>query len=152
MTKDLNKKLLLYTAIAYVTTWIIAFGIYLLFKKGDLTNYQLNLYHSFAAIGPTIAALVTTYSFYGKTGVKKLVGRIGLRLLDNKTILFIVSPLAFFGIGLIIYPIIKSTGYSFRNFANLNWNTLNEIVVWLLPLLTYSIFEEIGWRGFLLEQ
>ena len=143
-------KIIFYTSIANSITWIVAFGIYLLFKKGGLTNYQLNLYHSFAAIGPTIAALITTYSFYGKTGVKKLVGKIGLRALDKKTILLIVSPLAFFGLGLLIYPLIKSTEYSFGNFANLNWSTLNEIVVWLLPLLTYSIFEEIGWRGFLL--
>jgi membrane protease YdiL (CAAX protease family) len=150
MTKDFNKKLVLYIVIAYGITWIIAFGIYSLFKKGDLTNYQLNLYHSFAAIGPTIAALITTYTFYGKTGIKKLAGKIGFRVLDKKTILFIVSPLAFFGLGLLIYPLIKSTGYSIRHFANLNWSTLNEIVVWLLPLLTYSIFEEIGWRGFLL--
>lgn len=150
MTKYLNKILLLYTVIAYSITWIIAFGIYLLFKKGNLTNYQLNLYHSFAAIGPTIATLITTYYFYGKMGVKKLAGKIGLPVLDKKTILLIVSPLAFFGLGLLIYPLIKSTGYSFGNFANLNWSAFNEIVVWLLPLLTYSIFEEIGWRGFLL--
>ena len=57
-------KIIFYTSIAYSITWIVAFGIYLLFKKGDLTNYQLNLYHSFAAIGPTIAALITTYSLF----------------------------------------------------------------------------------------
>ncbi len=152
MTKDLNKKVILYSSIAFGITWTIAFGIYSLFNKGALTNYQLNLYHSFAAIGPTIAALITTYSFYGKTGVKKLVGKIGLRVIDKKTILFIVSPLVFFGLGFLIYPFIKSSGYSFRNFANLNWSDINEITVWLLPLLTYSIFEEIGWRGFLLPQ
>jgi membrane protease YdiL (CAAX protease family) len=150
MTKDLNKKVLLYSVIAYGVTWTIAFGIYLLYKKGNLSNYQLNLYHSFAAIGPTIAALITTYSFYGKPGVKKLVGKIGLQVLDKKTVLFIVSPLAFFGLGLIIYPFIKSEGYSFGNFANLHWTSFNSTVVWFLPLLTYSVFEEIGWRGFLL--
>jgi membrane protease YdiL (CAAX protease family) len=144
------KKIIFYTIIAYSITWMIAFGIYSLFKKGDLTNYQLNLYHSFAAVGPTVAALVSTYSFYGKTGVRKLVGKIGLTALDRKTILFIVSPLGLFGLGLLLYPFIRSTTYSFENFANLNWSTLDEIVVWLLPLLTYSIFEEIGWRGFLL--
>lgn len=142
--------IILYSSIAYGITWLIAFGIYSMFKKGDLTNYQLNLYHSFAAIGPTIAALIATYSFYGKQGVKKIVEKIGFRVLDKKTILFIVSPLAFFGLGLLIFPLFKPTGYSFGNFAQLNWSTLNEIIVWLLPLLTYSIFEEIGWRGFLL--
>lgn len=144
------KIVLYYTTIAYCITWIIAFGIYSLFRKGDLTNYQLNLYHSFAAIGPTIAALISTYAFYGKTGVKKLVEKIGLPMLDKQTFIFVVSPLLFFGLGYLIYPIIKSTEYSFSNFAHMNWGNLTEIVIWLLPLLTYSIFEEIGWRGFLL--
>ena len=150
MRQYLNKKILLYTFIAFGITWIIAFGIYSLYKKGGLTNYQLNLYHSFAAIGPTIAAFITTYYFYGKTGLKKLVGKIGIGVLDKKTILFTISPILFFGLGLLIYPFIKPSEYSFANFANLNWSTFNEITVWLLPLLTYSIFEEIGWRGFLL--
>jgi membrane protease YdiL (CAAX protease family) len=35
-------------------------------------------------------------------------------------------------------------------FAKLNWSSINPFIIWLLPLLTYSIFEEIGWRGFLL--
>lgn len=150
MTKDLSKKIFLYTFIAYGSTWIIAFGIYSLYKNGGLSNYQLNLYHSFAAIGPTIAAFITTYFFYGIKGINKLIGKIRIRMPDRKTILFVISPLVFFGLGLLIYPFIKSTGYSFRHFLKLNWSTSNEIIVWLLPLVTYSIFEEIGWRGFLL--
>jgi membrane protease YdiL (CAAX protease family) len=150
MTKDINKKIFLYTLISYVITWIIAFEIYSLYKNGYLSNYQLNLYHSFAAIGPTIAAFITTYAYYGKEGTYKLIRRIGIRSMDKKSALFVMSPLFFFGIGLLIYPFIKSSGYNFSNFANHTWSTSQEIIVWLLPLLTYSIFEEIGWRGFLL--
>lgn len=150
MSQSLYKKIFLYSIISYGITWIIAFIIFFLFKNGDLNNYKLNLYHSIAAIGPTIAALITTYSFYGKTGLKKLIGKIGIRRLDKVTILLIISPVIFFVIGLIIYAIVKSQGYSFSDFASLNWSSFNETIVWLLPLLTYPIFEEIGWRGFLL--
>lgn len=150
MSQNLSKKILLYSIIAYGITWIIAFGIFFLFKEGDINKYKLNLYHSFAAIGPTVSTFITTYFFYGRTGLKKLIGKIGIRALDKETIMFIISPVIFFGFGLIIYAIIKSKGYSFGDFASLNWSSFNETIVWLLPLITYPIFEEIGWRGFLL--
>jgi len=141
---------MLFVSLAYGITWIIAFGIYALNGNGNLSEYNLNLYHSFAAIGPAIAALITAYSFYGKKGVARLLVKIGLQKLDKKSILFIISPLLFFGLGLLIYPIAKSEAYNFRQFTIINWTSFNASIVWVLPLLTYSVFEEIGWRGFLL--
>ncbi|CAM1365039.1 conserved membrane hypothetical protein [Tenacibaculum sediminilitoris] len=150
ITKDLNKKIITYTTIAYAITWLIAFFIIQLYKIGRLSVYQLNFYHSFAAIGPTFGALIATYMFYGNEGLRKLLTKIKLPSLDKKTVLIVVSPLLFFFLGALIFPIVKSEFYNFKNFANSNWSSWNVVIVWLLPILTYSIFEEIGWRGFLL--
>ena len=150
MKTDLNKKILIYTSISYGVTWFIAFGIYFLHLKAVLSSYQLNLYHSFAAIGPTIGALFTAYFFYGKAGIRKLLSKISSSRLDRKTILFVTSPLLLFVLGIFIYAVIKSDWYNFENFVVSNWTSYRTLIVWLLPLLTYSIFEEIGWRGFLL--
>lgn len=150
MAKKLSEKIFIYAGIAYAVTWGIAFGIYFLFENGALNNYQLNLYHSLAAIGPAFAAFGATYFYYGKVGINKLISRIRLGVPDKRTTFFIVSPLLFFGIGLILYAIVNNDLYSFKDFAALNWTSSRELITWLLPLLTYAIFEEIGWRGFLL--
>jgi membrane protease YdiL (CAAX protease family) len=150
MKKDLNKKVILYSSIAYAITWAIAFGIYWLFKKETITKNQLNLFHSFAAIGPAIAAFVTTYLFYGTKGIIKLLSKLKIHVPGTQTVLLTISPILFFMIGLLIFKIIKLDYYNFESFAKLNWSSIDPFIIWLLPLLTYSIFEEIGWRGFLL--
>lgn len=150
MTKDLIRKVIIYSSIAYGITWTIAFGIYWLFRKETINESQLNFFHSFAAIGPTIAALVTTHLFYGKQGIRKLLSKLKFQIPNQQTILLTLSPIFFFIIGLLIFRVIKSDYYNFEHFARLNWSSINPFIIWLLPLLTYSIFEEIGWRGFLL--
>jgi membrane protease YdiL (CAAX protease family) len=150
MTKDLNKKITLYSIIAFGITWTIAFGIIWLLRNKTINDNQLNFYHSFAAIGPTIAAFVTSYLFYGKQGIWKLFAKLKFHLPNNKTILLTISPLLFFIIGLLVFKIVKSDYYNFDAFSKLNWSSFNPFIIWLLPLLTYSVFEEIGWRGFLL--
>jgi len=150
MTKDLNKKVILYSSIAFGITWTIAFGIYWLFRDKSINDSQLNFFHSFAAIGPTIAAFVTTYLYYGKQGIRKLFAKLKFHIPNKQTILLTISPFLFFIIGLLIFKIVKSDYYNFVAFAKLNWSSVNPFIIWLLPLLTYSILEEIGWRGFLL--
>lgn len=150
MAKDLNKKVIIYSSIAFFITWTIAFGIYGLFRKGMIDESQLNLFHSFGAIGPTFAAFITTYIFYGKQGITNLLSKLKFRLPKNRTIFLITSPLLFFIVGLFIFKIVTSNSYDFGAFVKLSWGTNYDFIIWLLPLLTYAIFEEIGWRGFLL--
>lgn len=142
--------LLLYCLLSYILTWSIAFGIYYLFRTGQLSEHQLNLYHSWAAVGPAIGAVVSTYFFYGKNGLVKLLGKFHLVFPRPRTLLLVFSPLLFFGFGLLVYRLLQGAWYSFDAFAEDHWRSRSAFWVWLLPLLTYAIFEEIGWRGFLL--
>lgn len=146
----MKKQILTYCILAYAVTWAIAFGVYLAFKNGQLTEYQLNLNHSWAALGPTIGALITIFLFYGRGGLKKLFHQFRLKFPNKKALLFIVSPLLFFVLGFLIYRIVNNEWFDFEMFSYNNWASPKEILVWVLPLFTYAIFEEIGWRGFLL--
>jgi len=146
----MKKKISVYTAIAYLITWSIAFTVAGLFSRGMISENTLNLLHSLAAIGPAAAATIATFIFYGVPGLKRLLKTIRFKKPDNQTVFFILSPVMFFGIGLIVYRIIRADWYSFDDFAAINWDTSVAFLGWLLPLLTYAFFEEIGWRGFLL--
>ena len=146
----MKKQILTYCILAYTVTWAIAFGIYLAFKNGHLTEYQLNLYHSWAAIGPAISALVTVFLFYGTDGLKKLFHKFRCKFPNKKGLPFVVSPLLFFVLGLLIHRVANNEWFDFEMFRNNNWFSPRAILVWVLPLFTYAILEEIGWRGFLL--
>lgn len=146
----MKKQILTYCMIAYSITWLIAFSIYISFKNGYLSEYQLHIYHALAAIGPTLAALICTSIFYGKSGLKKLRSKFKIVFPNRKVLLFILSPLILFLISLFLYRIVKNDWYDFVLFKKQNWASLKLFTAWFLPLLTYAIFEEVGWRGFLL--
>lgn len=150
LNKDLNKKVFFYSTLAFGITWTIAFGIFWLHTHEIITESQLDFYHAFAAIGPAIAAFLTIYYFYGKHGIIKIIEKLRFYFPKGNAIIFIVSPLLFFMIGLLVFRIVKAEHYDFALFATLNWDVLDHFIIWLLPLFSYSILEEIGWRGFLL--
>lgn len=148
--QKLSRIVILFSSIAFGVTWTIAFGIYWLYLNGEISLNQLNFFHSFAAIGPTVAAFVCISLIYGKQGFVSFFAKFKLTIPNRQSILFATSPLLFFLIGLVIFRVIKNDFYNFREFSRLNWSEIKPFIIWLLPILTYSIFEEIGWRGFLL--
>lgn len=146
----MGRQALTYCALAFIITWTIAFATYCLFKKGELSVYELNLYHALGATGPTVAALCTTYYFYGLQGLNKLLGKLKPRLPKKKVLWVMFSPLLFFVLGLLVQRLIRNRWFDFEGFATENWVSYGAVLFWLLPLVTYAFFEEVGWRGFLL--
>lgn len=146
----MNKAIGIYVLLAYLLTWAYAFSMYGLYLGKQISEFQLQFWHALAALGPALAALVSTYIFYGKSGLKKLIAKIAFKKLPLASRLYVWSPLLFFAIGLVIYFFVKGQMYDFVHFFEVGFSTWNTTLRLLLPLLTYPIFEEIAWRGFLL--
>jgi membrane protease YdiL (CAAX protease family) len=144
------KQILTYCLIAYAVTWTIGFRLYFLFSDHALTQEQLNLLHSLAALGPTIGAIVTTSLFYGRSGLLQLLCKLRGRLPEREILLYVLSPMVFFGIGLLAHKLVTGSWYDFPAFVERELATPVAVAGWIVPLFAYAFFEEIGWRGFLL--
>lgn len=143
-----NDPKLFYIILAYGITWSIIFPLAFLYN--DLNPIFRELWHAFGPIGPTIASIIIIRYSKGKNGLKVLWERCkiyaGILLL-----LFALSPIIIFSISFIIENIIGTftlTDFIVQN----NLASVLSIFLFLLPSFSYGIFEEIGWRGFLLPE
>ncbi len=143
---NLKKKVLVYVLFAFAISWSIAFYTYwLLEHKQKIKGSQIHLYHAFAALGPVLATVFTVLIFYGKDGLKKLLRK--LHFPKGRFVLWLsVSPLLLFNLGVLLSAL-NSKAMTFKQ-LNLDFSAVTGWA--FLPLLTYAIFEEMGWRGFLL--
>ena len=147
----MKKPILLYSLLAYAFTWAVVIGLYLAFRSGRITELQLNLYYSLGALGPTVAALLTAAVCHGRSGVVKLLAHLKPVRPTRQVWLLAWSPLLFFALGLVVYPLIKGGWYDFgRFFAEGQLDQPVHLIAWFLPFIVYALFEEMGWRGFLL--
>jgi membrane protease YdiL (CAAX protease family) len=97
--------------------------------------------HAFGALGPTAGAIVLTWRAYGRRGLADLWD--GVR--DASRIrggwwLLTLSPLL---VGVVLVGVAAAVG---------RVSAANGSGLWLMVAasLSYGIFEEVGWRGFLL--
>jgi membrane protease YdiL (CAAX protease family) len=140
-----------YIFITYLITWSIVIFSYYFYKIDILSLDQLNLIYNFGALGPFLGAIVSAKIFYGNKGIKKLFSTFKFRTINQRSLLISLSPLLFFCIGLIIYSLFTGHLYSFNDTKKqFTLSTNISYANWILPFITYSIFEEFGWRGFLL--
>jgi CAAX protease family protein len=147
----MNKQLWTYSIIAYLVTWTFVIGIYFLYKQNSITLAQLNLYYSFGSLGPFLSAIITTQKFYKKEGIGKLFGTLQPKRVNTKSFLLACSPLLFFFIGWLLYPLLTGKWFSFDiTKEQFNLTTTISYLGWILPSITYAFFEELGWRGFAL--
>jgi uncharacterized protein len=147
----MNKQIWTYIFIAYFLTWIFVIGIYFLYTQNSITLNQLNIYFTFGSLGPFLSAIITTQLFYKKDGLKKLFASLRLGLLNKKALLLSCSPLLFLFIGWLLYPLLTGKWFSFDTTKEqFNLTNTASYLGWALPFIAYALFEELGWRGFVL--
>lgn len=147
----MSKASVTYILISYFVTWTVTLVSYGFYKADSLTLNQLNLIYNFGALGPFLGAVISARLFYGKAGLYKLFSGLKLKTINRQSLLIILSPLLFFFIGLSGYKIFSGHWYSFDDTKRqFGLSSTISYVCWLLPFITYSVFEEFGWRGFLL--
>ncbi len=155
-SKSVFAPCLAYVLLAYLISWTVGFGLVFLLEVKALSWERLNAYHTLASLGPCLAAILTSRIFYGKKGVKLLFEKLRLSAFysffgsDSWLKVLVFSPLLFFGLGLLVYAVVRSEWYDFGKFALEHWASVSAFGAWLLPLVFYAVFEELGWRGFLL--
>jgi membrane protease YdiL (CAAX protease family) len=112
---------------------------------------QADLCHAFGALGPTLGAVIICLILWGKSGMRKLTSQLAIRKMNTQAWLFALSPFVYLLIALPIDYFISNKWFSWNEYRMMNeLNDPVNLFYWLLPSLFYGIFEEPGWRGFLL--
>ncbi|MBL8019880.1 MAG: CPBP family intramembrane metalloprotease [Leptospirales bacterium] len=141
----------IYCGLAYLFTWSTSLLAYAAYTRAFLTLNQLNLIYNLGALGPFLAAMICSRYFYGRPGLRKFLGTFRFRSPGLPALLISTSPVVFFLIGLLVFPLIEGRWYSFADTRReFNLTDLTSYLAWILPFITYSILEEFGWRGFML--
>lgn len=114
----------------------------------DLSTVQRELWHALGSIGPSIGGIIALYLIKRKEGLQLLKKRM-LKYSGRKLLLFAFSPLLILAVILLIESIIGV--FNIISFFQVN-NILNfgSFIIFILPSICYGLFEEIGWRGYLL--
>jgi uncharacterized protein len=107
--------------------------------------YNANRLNILWGLSPTIAAIITAGIFYGKSGIKELFSRIVKKFEFKWLVMLILIQLIIFILTLLIYKL-------FELKPSFSFFSLGSIPIAFATLFITNIWEEIGWRGFLLEK
>ncbi|MCW7078944.1 MAG: CPBP family intramembrane metalloprotease [Canidatus Methanoxibalbensis ujae] len=107
-------------------------------------------WHFLGAFGPSISAFIMIYITEKNRGISRLKNKIIKYQVGFGWILVAISPIFLLLVSLPIGYFISGSWLDFRQFITDNLFSPISTFLWILPLISYGIFEEIGWRGFAL--
>jgi len=148
-----TKKIITFISFSYGISWLIWLPN-VVCHNFNVGWQHSNWLHLLGGLGPLFGALITTFIFDKKIGLKKYFQNKLFSL--PKPIWLIIGigmPLLFFLIPYFYFGISKA---EWLNFSVLGLNSKlpfsNPVAIWLLWCFTYGLGEEGGWRGFLLHE
>lgn len=152
------KAVFLYFLVACFFSWIVFVLLalnhhHLIFLfTDDAAHARLaDFYHSFGGLGPTLGAITICIALWGKNGWLQLTHQLAARKMNRKAWLFALSPFIYLLLALPVDYFISNEWFNWNEFWTTNHlNDPVNLIYWLMPSLFYGLFEEPGWRGFLL--
>jgi membrane protease YdiL (CAAX protease family) len=138
----------IFVVLAYNLTWIILFPLAVQYNA---INFEVReIWHALGPLGPTIAAIVVIGRLRGRDGLNLLKTRI-MKRSGIKLYIVALSPLIILAITLMVESLLGTFNLG-QFITDNNLTTAGSIIIFILPSICYGIFEEIGWRGFLLPK
>lgn len=153
-----SKPIVVFVILAYSISWL-TFVLLALNHHQLIFLFQDNLaharvqdvWHSFGALGPILAALITLRLFYNKKNRRQFQGGYSVKKLSGKAWLLSFSPLIIFIISLLLSRVVQHQWFDIPGFFQSN-DLLHpaSLLAWVMPILFYGFGEEGGWRGYAL--
>ena len=154
MPSPFNKRpLLFFFLIAFGLTWAIISPLAYYYESIKDKTILYELWHSLGALGPTLAALILI-GFSTKEEKQTFKNRFNFRFLHSPLqVVLALSLLGLMLLALLLDYFIQGQWFDFAAWAEEKKLThLGSWTLYLIPMLSYGFFEEIGWRGFALPR
>ncbi|MFX0045768.1 MAG: CPBP family intramembrane glutamic endopeptidase [Candidatus Hermodarchaeota archaeon] len=139
--------------LAFTITWVAVFPL-ALSGQGIGGISVSEDWHFLGAFGPTVAAIIMAYMTKESAGVRDLAARcVQWRRQARWVGIAVVLPFVIFSLAVVFDFAVSGTWFDWNQF--LVDNQLSDVgswLLWFLPVFSYGIFEEIGWRGFALPR
>lgn len=146
-----DKKLISFIFLAYLLTWV-PLTLLALSLNGILAIKLSEDWHAIGAFGPALAALIVI----GKSSTNEKQAfrdRLTKLKIGWREILLATVPLLLFVFAVVFNSVFIKADFSIVDYLkNNDLTNLGSVIIWILPFFLYGIFEEIGWRGYLLPK
>lgn len=151
-TSGKDSKVWLFFALTFVLTWI--FWIPIALTRQDVMAGPLMIPFLVGGFGPSIAGIIMVYRTQGREGRREFwrrsisFKRIGARWY---AVIFLIFP-AVYGLGILLDVLLGGTPPGAEAISQIAAQPASLLVMVVMGLVVGPLAEELGWRGFALDQ